>query len=86
MALADAVKRLEVKQPMKLKQAGVCYFASFYSRLPKEDQKTLDELIERGVSSVIIIRLLAEEGYKTGVERFNDHRHNRCKCENKESK
>ena len=85
MALSDAVKRLEVEQPMKLKEAGLCHFASFYSRLPKDDQKTLDSLVERGVSSVIIIRLLAEEGYKTGVERFNDHRHNRCVCK-KESK
>jgi hypothetical protein len=80
MALSDAVKRLEVEQPFKMKLDGLCHFASFYSRLPKEDQETLDSLVERGVSSVIIIRLLAEEGYKTGVERFNDHRQKRCKC------
>ena len=85
MTLSDAVKRLEVEQPMKIKEAGLCHFASFYSKLPKDDQETLDSLIECGLSSVVIIRLLAEEGYKTGVERFNDHRHNRCVCK-KESK
>lgn len=85
MALADAVKRLEAEHPAKLKKPGLCHFAIFYSLLPKDDQKTLDNLIERGISSVIIIRLLSEEGYKTGIERFNDHRNNRCVCK-KESK
>lgn len=86
MALADAVKRLEVEQPSKLKKSGLCHFAGFYSQLSKEDQETLDSLVERGVSSRIIISLLAEEGYKVGVERFNDHRQNRCKCEKKVTK
>jgi hypothetical protein len=86
MALSDAVKRLEEKQPLKIKVEGLCHFASFYSRLPKSDQETLDDLIKRGISSAIIIRLLIEEGYKVGVERFNDHRQNRCTCEKKEVK
>ena len=84
MALQDAVKRFEVEHPLQVK--GLCYFANFYSRLSKEDQETLDSLVKRGVSSVIIVRLLMEEGYKIGIERFNDHRHNRCTCEKKESK
>ena len=85
MALADALKKLEESQPLKIKVKGLCYFGNFYSLLPKEDQKTLDSLIERGVSTRIIISLLLEEGYKVGVERLNDHRYNRCVCK-KESK
>ena len=86
MALSDALKRLETAQPLRIKVKGVCNFANFYQHLPKEDQKTLDELIQRGVSSLVIRKLLIEEGYKTSLERFNDHRYNRCTCEKKESK
>ena len=86
MALSDAVKRLEEREPLKIKVEGLCHFANLLGTFSKEDQKTLDDLIKRGISSRIIISLLAEEGYKVGVERFNDHRLNRCKCEKKEAK
>jgi hypothetical protein len=80
MALADAVKRLEKNKPLLIKGEGLCYFANVYSKFPKEDKDTLDSLVARGVSARIIVNLLNEVGYKVGLERFNDHRYNRCKC------
>ena len=81
MALKEAYRRLEevtnIPKP--------CVFMTYFARLTKEDQKTLNELVARGVSTRIIVRLLADEGHKVGAERFNDHRLNRCKCP-KESK
>ena len=86
MALSDAVERFEEKSLLVKRRNGLCHFATFALRLPAEDQETLASLFKQGVSSRIILQLLSEEGHKVGIERLNDHRYNRCKCETKETK
>lgn len=86
MALSDALAALEAKEIIIIRGKDVCHFAAFYARLLKPDQITLNELIARGVSTRIMISLLAEEGYKIGVERFNDHTKGRCSCGKKVAK
>lgn len=84
MTLADGLQKLQ--QFNESKKVSPCHFILFLSKLPKDDQKTLLELISGSLSSRVILRLLASEGYKISQERFNDHRGKRCRCPKGDSK
>ena len=74
MPLANVIK--ELSQNIR----GGCAYKSLYDRLPKEDQKALDEAWARNVPASLIVRALRQEGHKTSSDSVRAHRNGQCKC------
>lgn len=80
MGLADSIDKFS-KNSRSYSQ--YCSYQMLYDRLPKEDQKALDEAWEKGLGVALVVRAIRKEGHKMSNDSVRAHRSGTCKCPKK---
>ena len=57
-----------------------CSYIMLYNTLSKEDQKTLDNAMEKKYPVNLIIQALRTDGHKCSADTLRLHRDGTCKC------
>ena len=76
MGLSDRLNEMIKLQTPR----GFCAYQGLYESLPKEEQKALDDAINKGYPRSLIIRALRAEGHKCSSDSMSAHFKGECKC------
>jgi hypothetical protein len=81
MSLKNTIEQFRWKQVEK-----GCPYANFLELLAqenKEDAKSLEEAVNKGIPATTICKALRAEGYRLAEISINEHRRGVCRCHNK---
>ena len=60
--------------------AGICVFMKLLKLADKEDQASVVNAMERGISGYVIANAMREDGHQIAASTISKHIQGRCKC------
>ena len=69
-----------ISKALEGQTADICTFAKLFKLVDKEDQASIGNAIERGVSGYVIANAMRDGGHQISASTISKHIQGRCKC------